>query len=125
MRKLKMTLVLVVAVVVGSVAASTSQAQVAFYGGGGFVGPMFPRPYPVVTAYRGPYASHAYVAPIAGYGTYRPVVPVPVYRPAYRPVGIVPAPLVRPAAIGPGIGGYPNVYLRGQPVRNALRFAIP
>lgn len=50
----------------------------------------------------------------------RPVVPTSVLIPA-----AVPRSLYRPAVVGPGVGGLPNVYVPGQPVRNALRFALP
>ncbi len=50
----------------------------------------------------------------------RPVVPTSVVIPA-----AVPRSLYRPAVVGPGVGGLPNVYVPGQPVRNALRFALP
>ena len=76
---------------------------------------------PVVSAYRP--AVTTYVAPAAtvrAYSTYRPVVP------AYAaPIVPVSPRYYRPAVVGPGIGGFPNLYRPGQPVRNALRFAIP
>jgi hypothetical protein len=77
---------------------------------------------------------HTTVAPmiptttyVAGYGVARPVVvapTVPVVAPVVSPIG-VPTTLYRPTVVGPGIAGLPNVYVPGQPVRNALRFALP
>lgn len=108
----------------GALAAPT-QAQVFIYGPPA-LGPrlapvvpvvVMPRPYPVVTAYRLP----GYVAPAAAYSAYRPVVAPPVYA----PVGVVTTVRARPVVVGPGIGGLPNTYVPGQPVRNVLRFAVP
>lgn len=102
--------------------AVPASAQVFIYGPpaiGPRVSPVVvvPRPYPVVSAYRVP----GYVVPAAAYSSYRPVVAPPVYV----PVGVVTTARVRPAVVGPGIGGLPNVYVPGQPVRNALRYAVP
>ncbi len=111
-----------IGVLLVGVVAVPATAQVFIYGPpaiGPSVSPVVvvPRPYPVVSPYRVP----GYVVPTAAYSTYRPVVVPPVYA----PVGVVTTARVRPAIVGPGIGGLPNVYVPGQPVRNALRFAVP
>lgn len=98
--------------------------------GPAFVAPPVARAYRVATpvpavAYGIPTYRAGYVAPASfvprsyatPYTSYRPVYPV---APA-----VVAVPAYRPAVVGPGIGGLPNVYVPGQPVRNALRFAIP
>ena len=83
-------------------------------------------PVPVVSAYRVGYSAAPTRA--ASYATYRPAyaaVPAPIVD---FPAPVVVAPYVarvRPAVVAPGIGGWPNVYVPGQPVRNALRYAIP
>lgn len=114
MRKLQITLALAAVFVIGTFAANQSQAQVFVYGpsvGIRVAPPMIPGPYPVVAYPR------TYVAPpVVAYRSYRPVVAAPVYSPVVR---------VRPTVVGPGIGGFPNVYVPGQPLRNALRFTIP
>ncbi len=94
-----------------------------------FVGPSVVSPRYVVPPVIGPRA--VVVAPnyvpwrssvvVAPRTTLRPVYPV---TPAVAPPGLRGRPL-SPVVIGPGIGGFPNRYVRGQPVRNALRFAIP
>ncbi len=118
MSRLKVFLALAAASLLGSVVATQVSAQVYLYGPPAF-GPrvMAPVPYPVVRSYR-----PAYVAPVVSYNAYRPVVVAP---PVYAPVGVVVTPRYRPAVVAPGIGGFPNVYRPGQPVRNALRYAIP
>ncbi len=73
--------------------------------------PVIPTPMvatPVRSSYRLPYTVARPVAPVV----IAPAVGVPVTQ--YRPL-----------VVGPGIGGLPNTYVPGQPVRNALRFAIP
>ncbi len=113
MSKLKITLALAASLVLGAIVATHTHAQVFVYGPsvGVRVAPVIARPYPVVYA-----APRVMAPPVVSYSAYRPVVAAPIYSPVVR---------VRPAVIGPGIGGYPNVYVPGQPVRNALRFTIP
>ncbi len=126
MNRTKLVPSLLAAVVLVGVLAELAQAQVFIYGPR-VVGPriapavMVPSPYPVVSAYRVPTYVAPVVNPVATYRSYRPVVASPVYA----PVGVVTTTRVRPAVVGPGIGGLPNVYIPGQPVRNALRFAVP
>ena len=125
MSRLRITLAAGLLVMAGGWMAAPAQAQVVVMGRP-VVGPrvvaraVLPAPVlpaPVVTTYRPVVTS--YVAPT--YGVYRPVLaPAPVYR---SPVVVTTR--VRPAVIGPGIGGLPNVYVPGQPIRNTLRFALP
>ena len=121
----------VVGIVLGCLGASVSQAQVVVYrpivpGPQVIVTPTSYAPIPVVTTYSSYYRAPAvsYVAPavsVPAVRVYRPYVPVaPVRVPA-----VVSTVRVRRAVIGRGIGPFPNVYRRGQPVRNAVRFAIP
>jgi len=81
----------------------------------------------------GPPVVHAYYAPapVVAYSpvvTYAPVVqPAVAYSPvvtAYSPV-VVRRPAVTPYVIGRGALGQAQVYIPGQPVRNALRFVTP
>lgn len=139
MSKLKIVIATGVALMAGGILSSSARAQGFIYGPR-IVGPrvvaraIVPVPIaapvyrpaivaPVVSAYRPTYSS--YVAPaaavhISSYGAYRPVLTAPVYT-----APSVVTTRIRPAVVGPGIGGLPNVYVPGQPVRNALRFAIP
>lgn len=119
MSRMKVFLALGIATLLGSIAATQVSAQVFVYGAP-VVGPrvVARAPYPVVRGYRVP----TVVAPVVSYNTYRPVVVAP---PVYNPVGVVTGPIYRPTVIAPGIGGLPNAYVPGQPVRNTLRFAIP
>lgn len=116
MSKTKVILSLALATLLGTIVASQSKAQVVVLGPsvGARIAPPIVAPLPLVgprVVYRAPY-----IAPGPSYRTYAPVVPAVRYAPTS---------VFRPAVVGPGIGGFPNVYRPGQPIRNALRFAIP
>ena len=77
------------------------------------------------------YVPPSYVAPasvVSPYVVSRPVYPVaPVVTSLASVVPLAPAvtSAYRPAVVGAGVGGVPNFYVPGQPVRNALRFVTP
>ncbi|MEZ6134320.1 MAG: hypothetical protein R3C53_05345 [Pirellulaceae bacterium] len=82
------------------------------------VSPVYRASYIAPPVYRSSYiAPRTYTA--APTYAYRPAIPVPSFPvvPAYT--------TYRPAVVGPGIGGFPNVYVPGQPIRNAIRYAVP
>ena len=126
MNMLKLSLA---AVVLGAVAAASAQAQVVVYRPG-FSVPLAPRvlaapvayPAPVVTAYRPVISPYVAPAPVVRYSSYRAVYPV---APVYRTSAVVATTRYRPVVVGRGVGRLPNLYVPGQPVRNALRFAVP
>lgn len=114
MSTLKIPMALAAVLAVGTLVTNPAQAQTLLVGPPVAIGvapPIVPVPYPVVT-YPRPYVA----PPVVAYSTYRPVVTTPVYTPVVRTL---------PAYIGSGVGGLPRVYVPGQPIRNALRFAIP
>lgn len=129
MNKLSIFTVLVVMAGIGAWNVASAQAQVVFYG---------PTPPSTVVVPAPAVPGPVVAGPVVGgpmVTAYPPAVVVPS-QPAvttYRPVLVPPAPYVapvvtsryRPTVVAPGIGGWPNAYVPGQPVRNALRFAIP
>jgi hypothetical protein len=77
-------------------------------------------PAPAYTTYYAPAPYATYYAPATPYATYyAPPVPYATY---YAAPAYVAYPRV---AVGPSIYGTPKVYVRGEPVRNALRAVTP
>ena len=117
---------LTIAATLGFIVAAPASAQVWVAGPPILVpniAPPFspPSSYSVVNSYPAP----SVFAPTPVYGAYRPVVVPAVAPPVFNPVGAVAPTRYRPAVVAPGIGGLPNIYVPGQPIRNVLRYALP
>jgi len=117
------TIVAVAAIVL----LASSTASAAWIGGVPYAvpGPVVYSSYMPVTPYYAAYPSPVYAAPMYA----APMYPAPMYA---APVVVAPRVVYRPAVLAPpvavyspGVVVYPRVFVPGQPIRNAIRAALP